>query len=96
MKNEIIRIGQIGIRFLLEAAETNGSVAMCAISFLPANPTLNSNGAAEVCLKVSAGPGCRFPFGLPITDSDKGHVCFFGTSARPCPQRFGQQFHRHV
>jgi len=28
MKNEIIRIGQIGIRFLLEAAETNGSVAM--------------------------------------------------------------------
>ncbi len=28
MKNEIIRIGQIGIRFLLEASETNGSVAM--------------------------------------------------------------------
>src|SRR5205809_8037914 len=28
MKNEIIRIGQIGIRFLLESAETNGSVAM--------------------------------------------------------------------
>lgn len=28
MKNEIIRIGQIGIHFLLEAAETNGSVAM--------------------------------------------------------------------
>ena len=28
MKHEIIRIGQIGIRFLLEAAETNGSVAM--------------------------------------------------------------------
>jgi quercetin dioxygenase-like cupin family protein len=28
MKDEIIRIGQIGIRFLLEAAETNGSVAM--------------------------------------------------------------------
>ena len=28
MKNEIIRIGQIGIRFLLEAAETKGSVAM--------------------------------------------------------------------
>jgi quercetin dioxygenase-like cupin family protein len=28
MKNEIIRIGQIGICFLLEAAETNGSVAM--------------------------------------------------------------------
>lgn len=28
MNNEIIRIGQIGIRFLLEAAETNGSVAM--------------------------------------------------------------------
>jgi quercetin dioxygenase-like cupin family protein len=28
MKNEIIRIGQIGIRFLLEAAETSRSVAM--------------------------------------------------------------------
>jgi hypothetical protein len=30
MKNEIIRIGQIGIRFLLESAETNGSVAITA------------------------------------------------------------------
>jgi quercetin dioxygenase-like cupin family protein len=28
MKNEIIRVGQIGIKFLLEAADTNGSVAM--------------------------------------------------------------------
>ena len=28
MNTEIIRIGQIGIRFLLEAANTNGSVAM--------------------------------------------------------------------
>ena len=28
MKNEIIRIGQIGIRFLLDAADTGGSVAM--------------------------------------------------------------------
>jgi quercetin dioxygenase-like cupin family protein len=28
MNTEIIRIGQIGIRFLLEAADTNGSVAM--------------------------------------------------------------------
>lgn len=28
MNNEIIRVGQIGIRFLLEAADTNGSVAM--------------------------------------------------------------------
>jgi len=28
MKNEIIRVGQIGIHFLLEAADTNGSVAM--------------------------------------------------------------------
>ena len=28
MKNEIIRIGQIGIHFLLEAADTNGSLAM--------------------------------------------------------------------
>jgi quercetin dioxygenase-like cupin family protein len=28
MKSEIIRIGQIGIRFLLESADTNGSVAM--------------------------------------------------------------------
>ena len=28
MKNEIIHIGQIGIRFLLEAADTGGSVAM--------------------------------------------------------------------
>src|SRR6266571_9290982 len=28
MKSEIIRIGQIEIKFLLEAADTNGSVAM--------------------------------------------------------------------
>src|SRR3974390_3330853 len=28
MKNEIIQVGQIGIRFLLEAAETNGALAM--------------------------------------------------------------------
>jgi quercetin dioxygenase-like cupin family protein len=28
MKNEIIRIGQLGIKFLLEAADTNGAVAM--------------------------------------------------------------------
>lgn len=28
MKSEIIRVGQIGIRFLLEAADTNGAVAM--------------------------------------------------------------------
>jgi quercetin dioxygenase-like cupin family protein len=28
MNNEIIRIGQIGIRFLLDAADTNGSLAM--------------------------------------------------------------------
>ena len=28
MKNEIIRVGQIEIKFLLEAADTNGSVAM--------------------------------------------------------------------
>ena len=28
MKNEIIRIGQVGIRFLLEAADSGGSVAM--------------------------------------------------------------------
>jgi quercetin dioxygenase-like cupin family protein len=28
MKDEIIRIGQLGIKFLLEAADTNGSVAM--------------------------------------------------------------------
>ena len=28
MKDEIIRVGQIGIRFLLEAADTNGAVAM--------------------------------------------------------------------
>jgi quercetin dioxygenase-like cupin family protein len=28
MKNEVIHIGQIGIRFLLEAADTNGALAM--------------------------------------------------------------------
>jgi quercetin dioxygenase-like cupin family protein len=28
MKSEVIRVGQIEIRFLLEAADTNGSVAM--------------------------------------------------------------------
>ncbi len=28
MKDEIIQVGQIGIRFLLESADTNGAVAM--------------------------------------------------------------------
>jgi quercetin dioxygenase-like cupin family protein len=28
VKNEIIQVGQVGIRFLLEAADTNGSLAM--------------------------------------------------------------------
>jgi hypothetical protein len=28
MNNEIIRVGQIGIRFLLETADTNRSLAM--------------------------------------------------------------------
>ena len=28
MKNDILRVGQIGVKFLLEAADTNGSVAM--------------------------------------------------------------------
>lgn len=28
MRNEIVHVGRIGIRFLLEAADTNGSVAM--------------------------------------------------------------------
>ena len=28
MKNEVIQVGQVGIRFLLESADTNGSVAM--------------------------------------------------------------------
>ena len=28
MKNEIIQVGQVGIRFLLEGADTNGSLAM--------------------------------------------------------------------
>ena len=28
MKSDIIQVGQVGIRFLLEAADTNGSVAM--------------------------------------------------------------------
>src|SRR6266404_2026507 len=28
MKSEIIRVGQIGIHFLLEAADTNGALAM--------------------------------------------------------------------
>ena len=28
MRNELIRIGQIGTRFSLDAADTNGSVAM--------------------------------------------------------------------
>src|SRR5262249_37472047 len=32
MKNEIIQVGQVGIRFLLEAANTNGSVAMFEFS----------------------------------------------------------------
>ena len=32
MKNEIIRVGQIGIRFLLEAADTNGALAMFEFS----------------------------------------------------------------
>src|SRR5712671_2221621 len=34
MKNEIIRVGQIEIKFLLEAADTNGAVAMFEFTVL--------------------------------------------------------------
>jgi hypothetical protein len=60
------------------------ALARSAISFLPDNPTFNVNGAAEV-LKVSAGPGCRFPFGLPRTGKANGHVCFFDITASTLP-----------
>ncbi len=34
MKNEIIRVGQIEVKFLLEAADTNGSVSMFEFTVL--------------------------------------------------------------
>jgi quercetin dioxygenase-like cupin family protein len=35
MKNEIIHLGQIGVRFLLESADTNGSAAMFEFTVPP-------------------------------------------------------------
>ena len=36
MKNEIIQVGHIGIRFLLESADTNGALAMFEFTVPPA------------------------------------------------------------
>lgn len=36
IKNELIQVGQIGIRFLLEAADTNGALAMFEFAVPPA------------------------------------------------------------
>ena len=36
MKNDLIQVGQIGIRFLLESADTNGALAMFEFTVPPA------------------------------------------------------------
>ena len=46
MKHDIIRIGQIGIRFLLDDADTNGSVAMFEFT-VPAGLSSAASGDVE-------------------------------------------------
>ena len=63
--------------------------------FVLANPPFDVNAVDEERLKDSAGPGRRFPFGLPRTDKANGHKpmdmsIFLALRLRLCPQRFGQ------
>ena len=77
MKDEIIRVGQIGIRFLLEAADTNGSVAMFEFT-VPAGakvPVPHSHKAYDETIYGVEGVVTFTVEGKPV-DIGAGETCF--------------------
>jgi quercetin dioxygenase-like cupin family protein len=82
MKNEIIRIGQIGIRFLLEAAESNGSVAMFEFT-VPAGakvPLPHSHRHYDETIYGVAGV-ITFTVDGKVVDIGPGESCFIPRGA---------------
>jgi quercetin dioxygenase-like cupin family protein len=82
MKDEIIRVGQIGIRFLLEAADTNGSVAMFEFT-VPAGakvPVPHYHKAYDETIYGVEGVVTFTVEGKPV-DIGSGETCFIPRGA---------------
>jgi len=82
MKHEIIRVGQIGIRFLLEAADTNGSVAMFEFT-VPAGakvPVPHFHKAYDETIYGVEGVVTFTVEGKPV-DIGPGETCFIPRGA---------------
>ena len=82
MKEEIIRVGQIGIRFLLEAADTNGSVAMFEFT-VPAGakvPVPHYHKAYDETIYGVEGVVTFTVEGKPV-DIGPGQTCFITRGA---------------
>src|SRR5438128_4204004 len=77
VKNEIIRVGQIEVKFLLEAADTNGSVAMFEFTVhVGANvPLTNSNRHYDETIYGVDGVITFTVEGKPV-DIGPGESCF--------------------
>jgi quercetin dioxygenase-like cupin family protein len=82
MKDEIIRVGQIGIRFLLEAADTSGSVAMFEFT-VPAGakvPVPHYHKAYDETIYGVEGEVTFTVEGKPV-DIGPGEACFIPRGA---------------
>lgn len=82
MKDEIIHVGQIGIRFLLEAADTNGSVAMFEFT-VPAGakvPVAHYHKAYDETIYGVEGVVTFTVEGKPV-DIGPGQTCFIPRGA---------------
>ena len=82
MKNEIIQVGQVGIRFLLEAADTNGSVAMFEFT-VPAGakvPVPHYHKAYDETIYGVEGVVTFTVEGKPV-DIGPGEACFIPRGA---------------
>jgi quercetin dioxygenase-like cupin family protein len=82
MKDEIIRVGQIGIRFLLEADETSGSMAMLEFTVpVHANvPVPHYHKAYDETIYVLEGVVTFTVEGKPV-DIGPGETCFIPRGA---------------
>ena len=82
MKDAIIRVGQIGIRFLLEAADTNGSVAVFEFT-VPAGakvPVPHYHKAYDETIYGVEGVVTFTVEGIPV-DIGPGETCFIPRGA---------------
>src|SRR5882672_5610096 len=77
MKSEIIRVGQIGIRFLLEAADTNGALAMFefTVSAAAKMPLPHSHERYDETIYGVEGV-LTFTVGGKTVDIGPGESCF--------------------